>query len=247
MNTTTTQFLHSYPAMYTTPGRTYARVGVRDPARMYVRGRIFFLAHWPLYVRVHATCAPLLPHVRASTTTRALPYTATVHRCSLQTDRSTSMYVHICDQNDNATYASTRWVPTIRHFLAYEDVAGGSQQSGGKCFFTKYGGPSGGSPLSGGGIIILHVIRRHFLAAAVTQLSASPRTVLFGWKSVVDHIDHAAPRAPRLWMTAKARKGTTRSRGRRGSGRPRGEEYEGSLVRLRCEAAVATGPGQCWE
>ena len=139
---------------------------------MYVRGRIFFLAHWPLYVRVHATCAPLLRHVRAST--------------------STSMYVHVRDQNDNATYASTRWVPTVRHFLACEDVAGGSQQSGGRIvffarthflacedvaggsqqsggnvFFAKYGGPSGGSLLSGGGIIILRVIRRHFLAAAV--------------------------------------------------------------------------------
>src|SRR4051812_10613924 len=104
------------------------------------------------------------------------------------------MYVHVRDQNDNATYASTRWVPTVKHFLAYEDVAGGSQQSGGKSFcfifarthflacegvaggsqqsggnvfFAKYGGPSGGSPLPGGGIIILHVIRRHFLAAAV--------------------------------------------------------------------------------
>ena len=101
------------------------------------------------------------------------------------------MYVHVRDQNDNATYASTRWVPTVRNFLACEDVAGGSeqsggrivffrmhflacegvaggsQQSGGKRFFAKYGGPSGGSPLSGGGIIILHVIRRHFLAAAV--------------------------------------------------------------------------------
>ena len=52
------------------------------------------------------------------------------------------------------------------HFLACEGVAGGSQQSGGKHFFAKYGGPSGGSPLSGGGIIILHVMR-HFLAAAV--------------------------------------------------------------------------------
>ena len=31
----------------------------------------------------------------------------------------------------------------------------------------KYDGPSGGSLLSGGGIIILRVIRRHFLAAAV--------------------------------------------------------------------------------
>ena len=70
------------------------------------------------------------------------------------------------------------WVPSVRgqiiffpviwtHFLAFEDVAGRSQQSGGKRFFMKYDGPSGGSLLSGGGIIILRVIRRHFLAAAV--------------------------------------------------------------------------------
>ena len=115
---------------------------------------------------------PLLRHMRAST--------------------STSMYVHVRDQNDNATYALTRWLPTVRHFLACEDVAGGSQQSGGRLvffarthflacegvaggsqqsggnvFFVKYGGSSGGSPLSGGGIIIFRVIRRHFLAAAV--------------------------------------------------------------------------------
>ena len=104
------------------------------------------------------------------------------------------MYVHVRDHNKNATYASTRWVPFVRHFLACKDVGGGSQQSGGQIillpviwthffvcedvaggsqqsgetfFFAKYGGPSGGSPLSGGGIIILHVIRRHFLAAAV--------------------------------------------------------------------------------
>ena len=139
---------------------------------MYVHGRIFFLAPWPLYIRVHAMCAPLLRHVRTST--------------------STSMYVHVRDQNDNATYASTRWVPTVRHFLACEDVAGGSQQSGGRIvffarkhflacedvagmsqksggniFFAKYSAPSGGSQLSGGGIIIFRVIRRHFLAAAV--------------------------------------------------------------------------------
>ena len=45
-----------------------------------------------------------------------------------------------------------RWVPTVR----------------GKRYFSQNtGGPSGGSPLSGGGIIILRVIRRHFLAAAV--------------------------------------------------------------------------------
>ena len=47
------------------------------------------------------------------------------------------------------------------------------------------------------------------------------------------------PRAPGRWTTVKPRKGTTWSRGRRSSGSPRGEEYEGSLVRLRCEVAVA--------
>ena len=76
------------------------------------------------------------------------------------------------------------------------------------------------------------VIRRHFLAAAVDLAVSLSRTVLFRWKSVVDHIDHAVPRAPRRWTTARPRKGTTRSRGRRGSGCPREEEYEG-------EAAVA--------
>ena len=53
----------------------------------------------------------------------------------MRASTSTSMYVHVCDQNDNATYASTRWVPTVRHFLACEDVAGGSQQSGGRIVF----------------------------------------------------------------------------------------------------------------
>ena len=79
-----------------------------------------------------------------------------------------------------------------------------------------------------------------------TQLSASTRIVLFQWKSFLDHVDHATLRAPGRWTTARLRKGTTRSRGRRGSGSPRGEEYEGSLVRLGCEAAVAAGPGQQW-
>ena len=77
----------------------------------------------------------------------------------------------------------------------------------------------------------MHVIRRHFLAVAVDPAAASPHTVLFRWKSVVDHVDHATPRAPGRWTTARPRKGTTRSRGRRGSGSPRVEEYEGSLDR----------------
>ena len=114
------------------------------------------------------------------------------------------MHVHVRDQNDNAMYASTRWVPTVRHFLACEDVVGGSQQSGGRIvffarthflacedvaggsqksggniFFAKYSGLSGGSQLSGGGIIIFRVIRRHFLAAAmdpaVSLSTYSPR------------------------------------------------------------------------
>ena len=117
MNTTTTLFLRSDPAMYTSPGRTYARVGVRDPARMYTYVAVFSFLHpgrctyvYMLRARLYYdTCAPLHPPVY--------------------------MYVHVRDQNDNATYASTRWVPTVRHFLACEDVAGGSQQSGGESFF----------------------------------------------------------------------------------------------------------------
>ena len=83
---------------------------------MYVCGRILFLAHWLLYVRVHATCVPYYD--------RCAPLHPLVN-----------MYVHVCDQNDNATYASTRWVPTVRHFLVCEDVAGVSQQTGGESFF----------------------------------------------------------------------------------------------------------------
>ena len=49
--------------------------------------------------------------------------------------RPVYMYVHVRDQNDNATYASTRWVLTVRHFLVCEDVASGSQQSGGRIVF----------------------------------------------------------------------------------------------------------------
>src|SRR4051812_21535801 len=44
-NTTTTLFLCFDPAMYTSPGRTYARVGVRDPARMYTYVAVFSFLH----------------------------------------------------------------------------------------------------------------------------------------------------------------------------------------------------------
>ena len=84
------------------------------------------------------------------------------------------------------TYQGANHFFARTHFLACEGVAGGSQQSGGNSFsrntvarsvgpscqggnifFAKYGGPSGGSLLSGGGIIIFRIIRRHFLVAAV--------------------------------------------------------------------------------
>ena len=71
-----------------------------------------------------------------------------------------------------------------------------------------------------------------------TQLSASPRTVLFRWKLFLDHVDHIAPGAPGRWTTTRPRKGTTRSRGRRDSGCPRVDEYEG-IGSLRREVAVA--------
>ena len=45
MNTTMTLFLRSDPAMYTSPRRTYARVGVRDPAHMYTYVAIFSFLH----------------------------------------------------------------------------------------------------------------------------------------------------------------------------------------------------------
>ena len=77
MNTTTTLFLRSDPAMYTSPGRTYARVGVRYPARMYTYVAVFSFLHpgrctyvYMLRARLYYnTYAPLLRHVRASTST----------------------------------------------------------------------------------------------------------------------------------------------------------------------------------
>ena len=114
--------------------------------------------------------------------------------------------------------------------------------SGGNIFYAKYRGRFGGSQMSGGGN---HYFARNKEAFPCvrpwTQLSASPCTVHFRCMSVVDHVDHATPRAPGRWTMARPRKGTTRSRGRRDSGCPRGEEYEGSLVRLRCRHRRITG------
>ena len=169
MNTTTTLFLRSDPAMYTSPGRTYiyARVDVRDPARMYVRGRIFFLAPSPPYVCVSrrlrrrpyvhirgrifflAPWPPLLRHVRASTATNI--YVRTHSRPERQGYVRFDQVGPDCQALPCVRRCSW-WVPAVR---------------GEMFFFAKYCGPSGGSLLSGGGIIIFRVIMRHFLAAAV--------------------------------------------------------------------------------
>ena len=118
-----------------------------------------------------------------------------------------------------------------RYFLACEDIAGGSELPAGE-FFSRIQRPFRWVPAVRW--------RNHYFACNKeafpcvrpwTQLSASPRTVHVRWKPFLDHVDHAAPRAPGRWTTARPRKGTTRSRGRRSSGCPRIEEYEGSLVR----------------
>ena len=82
---------------------------------------------------------------------------------------------------NNAMYASTRWVLTVRHFLACEDVAGGSQQSGGH-FFCEIRWPVRWVPTV--------KWRNHYFARNKeafpcvrpwTQLSASPRIAYFRW------------------------------------------------------------------
>ena len=79
MNTTMMQFHCSDLAMYTSSGHTYARVGVRDPARMYVHGRIFC----PVAIRMCKRFRrdSLKCYVGGSPTTHAATYSATVHTC----------------------------------------------------------------------------------------------------------------------------------------------------------------------
>ena len=63
--------------------------------------------------------------------------------------------------------------------MKYGGPSGGSQSQGEMFFSQNTGGPFGGSPLSGGGIIIFRIIRRHFLAAAMDPAASlstySPR------------------------------------------------------------------------
>ena len=137
--------------------------------------------------------------------------------------------------------------------------------SGGNDFFAKYGGPSGGSQQSGGKRFFREIrwpvqwvpavrwrnnyFARNKEALPCGRLDPAVSLSMYStlpMESVVDHVDHAAPRAPGWWSGRRQGLGRGR-RGRRGSGSLRGEEYEGLLVRLRCEAAVVAGPGQRWE
>ena len=127
-----------------------------------------------------------------------------------------------------------------RHFLACEDIAGRSELSAAVTFFREIRWPVRWVPAIRWRNNYFPRNKEAFPCVRPwNQLSASPCTVHVRWKPFLDHVDHAAPRAPGRWTTARPRKGMTWSRGRHGSGCPRGEEYEGSLVRLQCEAAVA--------
>ena len=92
------------------------------------------------------------------------------------------MYIHIRDQNDNAMYVLTRWVPTIRHFLTCEDVAGGSQQSGGENIIFQ------------GKKDAVACMRPWAWCLPPVSLS---HTVIFQLLSFVDHFDHTMLSAPR--------------------------------------------------
>ena len=112
--------------------------------------------------------------------------------------RGANRFLFFCPDALPCVRRCSWWVPAVRganhffrtHFLACEDVASGSQQSGGESFFSdalpcvrrcswwvpavrgkhffcKIRWPVRWVPLSGAGIIILRIIRRHFLAAAV--------------------------------------------------------------------------------
>ena len=61
------------------------------------------------------------------------------------------------------------------HFLACEDIARGPTCQWGEHFFVKFRGPSGGSQLSGGGIIILRVQSTSDACRSLTTLTRPRR------------------------------------------------------------------------
>ena len=86
-----------------------------------------------------------------------------------------------------------------RHFLACEDIAGGSELSAGVMFFYEIKRPFQCVPDVRW--------RNHYFARNKeafpcvwpwTQLSTSPRIVFFRWMSFVDHVHHSAPSASKV-------------------------------------------------
>ena len=94
------------------------------------------------------------------------------------------------------------------HFLACEDSWWARPASRGHFFFLEIQRPFQWVPdVRWRNHYFVHNKEAFPCVRPWTQLSASPRTVYFRWMSFVDH---AAPRAPGRWMTARPRKGTTR-------------------------------------
>ena len=105
-------------------------------------------------------------------------YVAVFFSCTLAVVRTCTCYVRA--STSTSIYVRTRSRPEWQRYVRFDQVGPDCQALPclqrcswwvpavrGKCFFAKYGGPSDGSLLSGGGIIILRVIRRHFLATAM--------------------------------------------------------------------------------
>ena len=114
--------------------------------------------------------------------------------------------------------------------------------SQGETFFSQnIGGPSGGSLLSGGGIIIFRVTRRHFLAAAVDPAVSLSTHSILPMVLFVDHVDHAAPSASKVVDDGEAPDSNEPGNTRQLFPTRRGVQlYEVLLFHLRCEVAVAT-------
>ena len=80
-----------------------------------------------------------------------------------------------------------------RHFLACEDIAGGSDLSAGGTIFREIQRPFRWVPdVSWRNLYFACNKEALPCVRPWTQLSASPRTVHVGWKPFLDHVDHAA-------------------------------------------------------
>jgi len=103
-----------------------------------------------------------------------------------------------------------------RHFLACEDIAGGSDLSAGGRFFHEI-------QRSFRWVLAVRWMNHYFArnkeafpcVRPWTQLSASPRTVHFRWMSFIDHY---APSASKLVDNGEAPDSNEPEMGRRGSG-----------------------------